>query len=139
MRIIILLFGLLLSCQISEPPAKVLEAFQQKYPDAKEVTWNIDRNARHEADFKLDGVHYRADFNNDGTWVETETSVKWKDLPEATKASFLKESNQKAIVEIELVDSHLQGIFYDIEYKITIGKQDILIAADGKVLGTDNH
>jgi Putative beta-lactamase-inhibitor-like, PepSY-like len=139
MRIILLLFSQLLSCQLSDPPAKVIQAFNQKYPNAKEVSWNADRNARHEAEFKLGGIHYRADFKTDGTWVETETTVKWKDLPAATKESFKKESNQKAIVEIELVDSHEKGKFYDIEYKISVGKQDILITPDGKILSTDNH
>ncbi len=139
MRIILMLFSQLLSCHLSDPPVKVLNAFQQKYPNAKEVSWNADRNGRHEADFKVGGTHYRADFNQDGTWVETETSVKWKDLPEATKESFKKESNQKSIVEIELVDSSKNGKFYDIEYKISVGKQDILITPDGKVIGTDNH
>ena len=121
------------------PPEKVTKAFAQKYPDATKVTWNIDRNGRHEADFKMGGTSYRSDFETDGTWVETETSVKWKDLPEAVKSAFQNEDEKKDIIEIEMVDSNEKGKFYDIEYKIGIGKQDIVITADGKVLGTDRH
>ncbi|MBK9018297.1 MAG: PepSY-like domain-containing protein [Saprospiraceae bacterium] len=141
MRILILFIAYLVfpSCQFAQPPAKVLHSFQKKYPAAKEVSWNIDRNERHEADFSLNGIHYRADFNSDGAWVETERSVDWKDLPEATKAAFLSEDTKKDVIEIELVEHHQQGEFYDIEYKTGNGKQDIRITAAGKVLGTDKH
>ena len=139
MRIPILLIYLLSGCQVTEPPTKVLKAFREKFPDAKEVSWNIDRNARHEADFKFNGTHFRADFNPGGQWVETETNVKWGDLPEATKAAFENEDKKKDIIEIEFVDNHEKGKFYDIEYKIGVGKQDIMITPDGKVLGTDRY
>ena len=127
------------SCQLADPPEKVLKAFQDKYPNAEKIAWNIDRNARHEADFTLDGTRFRADFDADGNWVETETSVKWDDLPDATKAAFKDEGKKKDIVEIELVVSHEKGRFYDIEYKTSGHKQDIMITPNGQVLGTDRH
>ncbi|MBI1226702.1 MAG: hypothetical protein GC192_15820 [Bacteroidetes bacterium] len=140
MRILSLVLAYLLtSCQLADPPKKVLKAFENKYPKAEKVSWNIDRNGRHEADFTLDGTKYRADFDADGTWVETETSVKWDDLPKATKSAFKDEDKKKDIVEIELVDSHEKGHFYDIEYKTSGHKQDIMITPDGQVLGTDTH
>ena len=139
MKGIMIFVCLVSSCQLGGQPEKVLEAFAQKYPDATKATWAIDRNGRHEADFKMGGTSYRADFDADGTWVETETSVKWKDLPEATKAAFQNEDKKKDIIEIEMVDSHEKGKFYDIEYKIGVGKQDIVITAEGKVLGMDRH
>jgi hypothetical protein len=139
MQTLALLFFLLPSCQNGMPPEAVAKAFAEKYPNAEKATWTIDRNGRFEADFKLDGTKYRADFDGNGQWVETETSVKWKDLPEATQKAFENEDKKKDIVEIELVDSHEKGVFYDIEYKIGIGKQDIMITPEGSVLGTDRH
>lgn len=139
MQILAFIICFAMGCQAGFPPEKVLKAFNEKYPAATEVSWSIDRNGRFEGDFKLDGTKYRADFDGDGQWVETETSVKWKDLPEATQKAFENEDKKKDIVEIELVDSHEKGAFYDIEYKIGVGKQDILITPEGRVLGTDRH
>lgn len=139
MHIIAFIIWLLPSCQLGTPPEKVLKAFAEKYPEAQEVKWSVDRNTRHEADFTLNGTKYRADFENNGEWVETETSVKWHDLPEVAQKAFKNEDKKKDIVEIEFVDSHKQGKFYDIEYKIGAGKQDIRITPEGTVLGTDRH
>lgn len=139
MQIIAFVICFLTSCQTGTPPEKVLKAFAEKYPTAQEVTWSIDRNARNEADFKLNGKKHRADFNPDGEWVETETSVKWNEVPPAVQKAFKNEDRKKDIVEIEFVDSHKEGKFYDIEYKIGAGKQDIRITPEGTVLGTDRH
>lgn len=141
MRVLLLVLAYFFSsCQLSaDPPEKVLIAFKAKYPNAEKVTWSVDRNTRHEAGFIQDGSHFRADFEADGTWVETETSVKWDEVPEAAKAAFNKEDKKKDIIEIELVDSKKEGRFYDIEYKTDGHKQDIRITPNGEVLGTDRH
>lgn len=139
MRMLTLIIPLLLGCTLTDPPKKVLQAFHEKYPSAMKVAWSVDRNGRHEAGFVMDGTRYRADFDATGAWVETETSIKWGDLPEATQTAFQGEAEKKDIVEIELVDSQEKGKFYDIEYKTGSGKQDIVITSEGKILGTDRH
>lgn len=140
MRILLfLLTYTIMSCQLADPPAKVLKAFQEKYPHAQKVSWSVDRNTWHEAGFVQDGTHFRADFDAEGNWVETETSVKWEEMPAAAQAAFKDEDKKKDIVEIELVDNHKEGRFYDIEYHTDGHKQDIRITPDGKVLGTDRH
>lgn len=140
MRILILGFLLtVLSCSTAQTPEPAKKAFQDKYPNAKDVTWSVDRNGYEEADFKLDGVKYRADFTKAGEWVETETSVKWDDLPDAVKEAFKDEDKKKDIVEIEFVNNSKKGEFYDIEFKRGSGKLDITIRPDGTVIGTDNQ
>ncbi len=139
MRILFLFSYLFTSCNLAEPPAKAVETFRAKYPNAQEITWNIDRNGWHEADFTLNGQKFRADFEASGAWVETETKAKWGDLPDAVKKAFQGNDKKKDIVEIELVDSKSEGKFYDIEYRTSGHKQDIRITADGQVLGTDRH
>jgi Putative beta-lactamase-inhibitor-like, PepSY-like len=129
----------LTSCGLVQPPETAVKNFQAMYPNAEKTSWNIDRNGRYEVNYKLNGTSYRSDFEQDGHWVETETSVKWKDLPAATQMAFMEEDKKKDIIEIELVEHHEKGRFYDIEYKISDGKQDIMITPAGKVLGTDRH
>ena len=133
------LFALLviscLGCVLAQTPDNVKESFQKKYPNAEDVSWGLDRNALREAHFKMDGEKYRADFRLDGTWVETEQNVKWKDLPEAVQDAFEERFDEDDIEEIEKVDHHSKGVFYDIEFKEKGDKSDIEITPSGQVLG----
>lgn len=129
----------LAGCMLTQTPDAVKKNFNKKYPNATDVSWGIDRNSFHEAHFKLDGIKYRADYMLNGNWVETETNVGWKDLPDAVKKAFEEEDKKKDIIEIELVDHNSKGSFYDIEYKTGGGKLDIAIRPNGSVIGKDNH
>jgi hypothetical protein len=128
-----------MGCTIGQVPDEAREAFKQRFPNAENAAWNIDRNGYNEVEFTLDGKKYRADFDAKGEWVETESSVKWDDLPLAVQEAFKLEDKKKDIVEIEFVHNREKGKFYDIEFKKGGGKLDIAIRPDGTVLGTDNH
>lgn len=134
-----LITALIGGCVLAQTPNNVKKAFNEKYPNAIDVSWGIDRNSLREAHFKIDGIKYRADFTLSGKWVETETNVGWDDLPKAVKVAFEKEDKKKDIIEIELVDHHEKGTFYDIEYKTGGGKIDIAIRPNGSIIGKDGH
>ena len=97
------------------PPAAVLEAFRAKYPSEKTPEWETDRNGSYEAHFKQRGKKMRADFTPEGTWIETEMSVKWKDLPGAVRDAIEDEYDRDDIVELEYTDNAEKGRFYDVE------------------------
>ena len=86
------------------------------------------------AHFKIDGVKYRADFNTDGSWVETETSIDKKALPKAIKNSIKDNYDSEEITEIEKVDSATKGIFYDVEFKQKGKNKDVEFRADGSII-----
>src|SRR5690606_38414188 len=128
MRTLIFIFFIgMMGCVLAQAPENVKKAFYEKYPNAEEVSWGMDRNALREAHFTLNGIKYRADFTLDGKWVETETNVDWEDLPEPVQNSFEEQDKKKDVIEIELVDHFEKGAFYDIEYKTGGGKMDISI------------
>lgn len=135
MRLLFAFFTLtLLGCVLAQAPNNVKNNFAKKYPNAEDVTWGIDRNTLREAHFKLDGEKYRADFMLDGTWVETEQNVKWKDLPDEVQDSFKARFDKDDIVEIEKVDHYKKGNFYDIEIEKAGQKSDIEISPSGDIL-----
>lgn len=116
-------------------PEAVIQTMNQKYPGAKKVKWNIDRNQSHEAHFQLNGVKYRADFNPDGSWIETEQSLDWDDLPQAVQAAIKEEYDKDDIVELEYTDNAEKGTFYDVELDPKGKKKfDIEYRADGSKL-----
>ncbi len=118
-------------------PEAVKAAFAKKYPDEKNAKWGLDRNDNWEAKFKEDGEHYKADFTPDGVWVETETSIKKKDLPKTVENSIKNQFEDYKIVEIEKTDHPTKGLFYDVEFKKNGKKFDVEFAADGRVIGRE--
>ena len=118
-----------------DAPELVKKALFAKYPSAKKIKWGIDRNNSHEAHFQVDGIKYRGDFNPDGTWIETERSLDWGDLPDAVQAAIKAEFKKSDIVELELTDNALKGVFYDVELDPKGKKKfDIEYRADGSKL-----
>ncbi|MDA7529791.1 hypothetical protein N8585_01580, partial [bacterium] len=62
-------------------PENVANTFRQKYPNAPEPTWEVDTNGSYEANYRIDGVKYRADFTKEGIWTETENNIDFNELP----------------------------------------------------------
>ena len=131
-----ILFSILLAaiialtgCSKVQTPDIVKVTFEKKYPEAVEISWNEDRNDMHEAHFRLEGEKYRADFLPDGTWIETEQSLEWEELPDKVQDVFKSKTkcNGDDIIEIEYVDHYEMGLFFDIEYKKKGKKKDISI------------
>lgn len=129
----ILLFFPLTGCAQKTPDA-VLSAFELKYPKENSPEWEVDANGNFEAGFKKKGEKYRADFSPDGKWIETERSIKKKDLPKVIQEIIKKEYKNEDLVEIEEVDHHSKGRFYDVEFKAKGKNMDVEFNEQGQVL-----
>ncbi|WP_373071896.1 PepSY-like domain-containing protein [Zeaxanthinibacter enoshimensis] len=115
-------------------PDAVSKAFEAKYPGENDPDWETDANGYYESSFKIDGKHYRADFDKDGNWIETERSVEFDDLPKPVKKMIESEYDRSEITEIEEVEHPEKGLFYDIEFKRKGKNKDIMITKEGKVI-----
>lgn len=118
----------------AQAPDAVKKTFQAKYPGENDPDWHKDDHGYYEANFKIDGVKYRADFNEDGTWVETETSIDKKDLPKAIKEVIKDKYGSEDITEIEKVESATKGTFYDVEFKQKGKNKDVEFRSDGSII-----
>ena len=118
----------------AQAPEAVKKTFQAKYPGENDPDWHKDSHGYYEAHFKKDGIHYRADFNADGTWVETENSIDEDDLPEAIKKVIEDKFDDEDINEVERVDSATKGVFYDVEFKKKGKNKDVEFRADGTII-----
>ena len=117
----------------SQAPEAVKKTFQEKYPGENDPDWHKDAHGNFESHFKIDGIKYRADFNADGSWIETETSIDKKDLPKAIREK-IKNNFDGDITEIEKVDHYSKGIFYDVEFKQKGKNKDIEFKANGDII-----
>lgn len=124
--------------QISDKAKDLAKAnFQQKYPDEKNAKWGTDDAGNYEAKFKEDGETYRVDFDKNGNWVETENTIKYKNLPDAVKDAIKRDYDKDDIVEVERVESAKKGLFFDVEFKKKGKKHDVEYNSAGAIIGRE--
>lgn len=136
--LIILLTSVLSSAQVfaqkDENQVYREALLKEKYEQAEDIEWNIDAHGNYEAEFKLNGNKYRADFGTNGRWIETERSIDWDKLPEVIQDEVRKEYDKDDIAEIEWVEHFTKGIFYDVEIKAKGKNMDLEFNSTGKRL-----
>ena len=111
-----LLLGGLLVAFTPKPqnaPKKVTDAFSTMFPNAKHVTWDKENAKEWEAEFKLNGKDYSANFLEDGTWKETEHEIKNAELPSNLKMEIKKKYPDYKISESEISET-AQGAMYEV-------------------------
>jgi len=122
-------------CHIKgQTPEAVKESFQKKYSGENDPDWRVDKNGNYESHFKRDGNHYRADFSPEGKWIETEQSIKTKKLPQVVLDILADSYWQYKVVEVEKVNHHSKGMFYDVELIKDGKKMDVEFTKEGKII-----
>ncbi len=111
-------------------PSAVENSFAKKYPDVSEVEWEQDSHDYWEGKFTVDKIHYRADFEEDGTWIETENSIDFQDLPRTIRNAIVAKFPDEEISELESVDNAARGKFYDVEFLRNGEKYDVEFRQD---------
>ncbi len=142
-----LVFGLVLTISIflsacsgaqsikqSEVPTAVMKAFQEKFSQAKSVAWEKESETELEAEFKLNGDEMSANFAQDGTWLETESEIKQKDLPEAVKSTLKREFADYEVEECEKVATPEQAEAYELELEKGENTIEVVMDKNGTVL-----
>lgn len=110
-----------------EVPEAVQSTFFQKFPDATNVKWDKENDSEWEAEFKMNGMEYSANFENSGVWTETEYKINLKDIPETVKTSLNNESAGAKIKESEVCETD-DGKVY--EFAIRKGANEIELQID---------
>lgn len=136
-KLSILLFALLsvfiISCnqQNVNIPEKVQASFDELFPLATEVEWEMEDENEWEAEFEMDGKEASACFTSEGEWLETEYEV--ESLPETIETIINETYPGFEIDEIEMVESpEFNG--YEIELKKGEEEIEILVSAEGEII-----
>ncbi len=96
-------------------PDAVAKIFAEKFPGAVEVKWEKEKK-EFEASFMLNGIKISANFSTGGKWLETETAISEKELPEVVIKAFKGKFPNNEITAAAKIES-AEGISYEIEYK----------------------
>ena len=138
-KVTILMLGLVMilsqACAQTQKnvPTKVKTTFAQKFPNAKKVKWDKENATEWEAEFKMKGKEYSANFDNNGNWKETEYRINKSDIPSAVKSTLDKNFNGYKI-EVAEVSETADGKVY--EFMIEKGNSDmeVVVNSDGKLV-----
>ena len=112
------------------------KAFAQKFPTAKAVKWDKESDTEWEAEFKLNGVEYSANFTTDGILKETEHEIETSMIPMMVKQTLDKEFASYKIEEAFLSETQ-EGQFYEFDLKKGKDEMEVVISPDGKDVKKD--
>lgn len=119
--------------QSKDVPAKVKTAFEQKFPTAQKVKWDKENEAEWEAEFKMNGEKYSANFTTDGQWMETEYEIEKSTIPQAVKQTLDNEFAGYDIEEAEISET-TDGKVYEFALDKDETELEVAILPDGKVV-----
>lgn len=111
-------------------PAKVKTAFDQKFPGAQKVKWSKENATEWEAEFKMSGKEYSANYKADGSWMETEYEISANEIPAAVTTSLGKDFPGYKLVEFEISET-AKGKIYEFEIKTGTKKQEVALDEKG--------
>ena len=118
-------------------PEIVLQAFNERFPDAKRVDWEQENDQEWEAEFKWNHAKYSANFDLKGKWLETEHEIEPTDIPanilNILDAYLNKQDYVKyEIEEAEIVESP-SGIGYELELEVKNMEYEVYINPLGEI------
>ena len=114
-------------------PANAKTALSQKFPDATHVKWQKENDNEWEAEFTLNEKDYSANFDNQGTWKETEYKIDTDEIPAAVKTTLDEEFTEYTIEGSELSET-ATGKIYEIELKKGEEKLEVTFDMKGNVI-----
>jgi len=117
-------------------PEKVKTAFAKKFENAKKVKWDKENETEWEAEFKMDGKKYSANFDLDGNWMETEYEIKKADIPAVVQATLDADFLGYKVEEAEVSET-TDGKFYEFEIEKGKTEKEITIDESGKIVKDD--
>lgn len=143
MKTLIIALGFLFAfslnaCEQGNAPEKVKSAFNQKYPGAKEVDWDMEKENEWEAEFEMNEKEMSATFDENGQWLETETEMEENDLPATVKETLKTQFKAYEVEEAEYLESP-EYTGYEIELEGKKGDIEVLVGKDGKILKQEDE
>lgn len=132
---VLALISLTACSQSKNAPQNVLNAFNQKFPNAKEVEWGKEGADIWEAEFELSDKDMSANFNLNGDWLETETELAKKDLPAGVSATIKTAYKGYKIKEVGYTETPKLKA-YEVEVKKGGKLVEVIMDNSGNILKT---
>lgn len=129
---IVMVFSFVACAQKGNVSQNAKEAFTQKFPNAENVSWDKENNNEWEAEFKMNGLEYSANYSENGDWLETESEIATNEVPNIVSqavASKYPEAKINKVFKVERKD----GISYEYEFKMNGKTQEVVFDSSGNM------
>lgn len=129
--------SLLLFCVITyaqTPPVAVTTAFKQKFGGAENIKWGKEGSSEWEAEFTLKGQKTSANFTDNGTWVETESTLPNEALPSAIKEELEKAYPGWTLSTLTKIETAKAGTYYEADIRSGNQKKEVAYTENGKAV-----
>lgn len=116
------------------PLPSVTQAFQEKYPDARDVFFNVD-GIYFVVDFKNNNVSTTAWFTDQGVWVMDKAYLPFQQLPTEVITAFKASNYSQWPVDDSYVINHIDSaVIYKIEVESGDNEVDLYYSVSGELL-----
>ena len=129
----VLLGSIMISCGQGGAPESVKKAFEAKFQGAESVKWDKESDTEWEAEFKMSGKEYSANFGTDGSWKETEYEIEESELPSTVTNTLGTEFTGYKVEAVEITKTPNYDA-YEMEIKKGDSEMEVVIDGNGKVL-----
>lgn len=133
MAIACMALSTIVPAQETQAPTVVKNAFQQKFPNAREVKWDKEGKGEYEAVFVQDGKKGSANFSETGEWLETEMAIPVSTLPKAVIDGFYKNFTGAGITEVYQISTGKGKSYFEIEYTVKGRKKEVKLNNNGNL------
>jgi len=128
------LISLNVSAQTSKNvPANVKTAFSQKFTKATDVKWGKEGKTEWEAEFKLDGKAYSANFDTKGAWLETEYAITASEIPAVVKTVISKDYSAYKMKGSDVSETP-KGKVYEVTFVKEKKSMEVVFDTTGKIV-----
>ncbi|MBN2616405.1 MAG: PepSY-like domain-containing protein [Bacteroidales bacterium] len=134
--ITLFLFMGLGACSQSRVPDAVKTAFVTKFPTVKKADWSREGNTEWEAEFVLNNKDMSANFDRNGNWKETETSLALSELPETVQSALRQNFSDFEAKEAAFSETPSASV-YEVIIKKGTTRLEISFDADGKIVSQE--
>ena len=124
------------NCDKPKPPKDVLTTFNQMFPTASDVEWELEDENEWEAEFEMDGKEIEAGFDHSGKWLETEWKVDITEIPGAILTMIGANYEGWEIKETEFVESP-DIVGYEVKLKMGDKQIELQINSNGEILAME--
>ena len=117
----------------ADVPSAVKIKFSEMYPNAGKIKWEME-DGKYEAEFKENKVESSALFEQNGTYVQTETEITVSSLPKAAADYISKNLPGRKIKEAAKITASDGTVTYEAE----VDKDDYIFDSNGNFIRKDS-
>jgi hypothetical protein len=131
---IIMFSQIITHAQKNKVTREAQNAFQTKFPAAKEVKWEMESKDNYEATFVLDGKKGATNFTGKGEWMETEMAIPQANTPKVVMDGFNKAFAGATIKEVFKIETKEGKNYFEIEYSLKGKTKEAKLDPTGKIM-----